>query len=708
MRPGARPAPHGAATARRSDAAHAPRAPRTRGRALAAPAHRRVVIRSGCTGCTGRTTRTARGVHLTAPGLAAGVDVGGTFTDCAAISPDGVVHARKVLSTPEDQGVGVVAALEALGSSLGPVTRLVHGTTVVTNLLLERTGARVVLCATAGATDLLELRRQDRASLYDLSVQHPAPLVAAADVIAVDERRGVRGVERALTDAQVELVMRAVLALRPEVVVISFLHAYADDAHERRLAQALREASPDLTVVVATAVLPEIREYERTATAVAEGYARPGVGRYLDRLGERLRRAGFPAPAVMTSGGGMRNAADAAQHAASLALSGPAGGVVGAAAVLRAAGIADALTIDIGGTSADAGLILAGEPLVEPGGSVAGVPIALPRVLVETVSAGGGSIAWVDEGGALRVGPRSAGARPGPVAFGRGGTEPTVTDAQVVLGRIGSGGWSGGVALDREAAHAAVARLAARLGATVERTAAAVVRAADAEMARALRRVSVDRGVDPRDCALVGFGGGGPLHACALADALAMRTVLVPPFAGVLSAVGLAIAPERREAAASLLVRTAALDSHAFRAACDALAARVSGHERRWQVRVRYEGQGHELEVAAAPGDSGREIADRFEQTHRTLYGFTLPRAVECVALRHVASDPGARAAFRRDPLGPPFDARGLVDRGGPAPGDVLRGPLAVTLPDATLWVAEGWTARALAIGGWRLDRDTP
>ncbi len=617
-----------------------------------------------------------------------------------------MVHARKVLTTPEDQGVGVVAALEALGAGLGPVERLVHGTTVVTNLLLERTGARVVLCATEGATDLLELRRQDRVKLYDLSAQHPASLVAPGDVIAVEERRTVRGVERALTDAHIADVVQAALALRPDVVVISLLHAYADDTHERRLADAFHAVAPALTVVAATAVLPEIREYERTATAVAEGYSRPGVERYLERLGERLRTSGFPAPAVMTSGGGMRAAADAARHAASLALSGPAGGVVGAAAVLRAAGIENALTIDIGGTSADAGLILAGEPLVEPGGSVAGVPIALPRVLVETVSAGGGSIAWIDEGGALRVGPRSAGARPGPVAFGRGGTEPTVTDAQVVLGRIGSGGWSGGVALDRAAAQAAVAKLATRLGATVERTAAAIVRAADAEMARALRRVSVDRGVDPRDCALVGFGGGGPLHACALADTLAMRTVLVPPFAGVLSAVGLAIAPERREVAASLLARTTMLDASGFRDACDALAGAVGGRDRRWQVRVRYEGQGHELEVAAAPGDSGVEIAARFEEAHRALYGFTLPREVECVALRHVASDPGAHAEFRRDPQGTPFDATGLVDQGGPAPEGALLGPRAVTLPDATLWIAEGWSATALAIGGWRLDRE--
>ena len=643
---------------------------------------------------------------MTDVALAAGVDVGGTFTDCAMIAPDGVVRARKVLTTPEDQGLGVVAALDAHAAPRGAVTRLVHGTTVVTNLLLERTGARVVLCATAGATDLLELRRQDRASLYDLAAQHPAPLVAARDVVAVDERRTPHGVARALDDAQVDAVVRAVLDLDPEVVVVALLHAYADDAHERRLADALRAARPSLTVVAATEVLPEIREYERTATAVAEGYSRPGVERYLERLGARLRDAGHPAPAVMTSGGGMRPAADAARHAASLALSGPAGGVVGAAAVLRAAGIADALTIDIGGTSADAGLILEGEPLVEPGGAVAGVPIALPRVLVETVSAGGGSIAWIDEGGALRVGPRSAGARPGPVAFGRGGTEPTVTDAQVVLGRIGAGGWSGGVALDRDAARAAVARLADRLGASVERTAAAIVRAADAEMARALRRVSVDRGVDPRRCALVGFGGGGPLHACALAEALGMRTVLVPPFAGVLSAVGLAIAPERREAAASLLARTGGLSAADVAAACEALAARVEGRDRRWQLRARYEGQGHELEVAVAPGDDGAAIAARFEAAHRALYGFTLAREVESVALRHVASDPGAHAEFRRDPRAPAFDGGAAIDHGGPAPAEPLAGPLAITLPDATLWVAEGWRATALPLGGWRLDRE--
>jgi N-methylhydantoinase A len=634
-----------------------------------------------------------------------GVDVGGTFTDRAALAADGRVVAHKVLSTPTDQGEGVVASLSGLGDRAAAI---VHGTTVVTNLLLERAGARVVLCATEGATDLLELRRQERASLYDLARHHPAPLVDAAHVVPVPERRTTRGVERPLTAEGIAATVRAVLALEPDIVVIALLHAYADDAHERALAAALRAARPTLEVVTSSEVLPEIREYERTTTAAAEGYARPAVLRYLTRLGERLAAADQPAPSVMTSGGGMRSSQSAARHAASLALSGPAGGVVGAAAVLRAAGIADALTIDIGGTSADAGLILSGEPLVEAGGEVAGVPIALPRVLVETVSAGGGSIAWMDDGGALRVGPRSAGAVPGPVAFGRGGTEPTVTDAQLALGRIAARGMSGGVALDADGAHRAVAALAARLGTTLSQTAQAIVDIADAEMARALRRVSVERGVDPRRCALVAFGGGGPLHACALADALAMPEVVVPPFAGVLSAVGLALAPERHEAARSLLVSCTGLTQSALAEAVEALAAQVEGRARRTLARMRYRGQGHELEIVVSPGDDGTALAARFAAAHAARYGFTLPQDAEVVALRHEAGEAPRHAAFARDRGAPAYDAVRRVDVGGPADGARVDGPGAIALPDATLWVAVGWRAEALAMGGWRLRRVGP
>ncbi len=605
---------------------------------------------------------------------------------------DGAIQARKVLSTPADQSEGVAASLVALGAPPADVRRVAHGTTVVTNLLLERRGARVVLCATSGASDLLELRRQERAALYDLSAQHPAPLVDADRVVPVSERITPHGVALALTPAEAARVANAVAALDPEIVVVSLLHAYENDSHESMLADAIATRLRNVAVVRSAEVLPEIREYERTTTAVAEGYARPRVSLYLQHLSQRLAADGYPAPDVMTSGGGMRTAAEASTAAASLALSGPAGGVVGSAAVLRAAGLERALTIDIGGTSADAGLVLDGEPLVEPGGAVAGVPIALPRVLVETVSAGGGSIAWIDDGGALRVGPRSAGAVPGPVAFGRGGTQPTVTDAHIELGRLDAARLSGGVTLDASAAKHAIAALAAKLRATPERTAEAIIAIADAAMARALRRVSVERGIDPRSCALVAFGGGGPLHACALADLLGMRTILVPPHAGVLSALGLAIAPERRDAAASIMRATSAIDQGWFSARLDALAMRAanaSAQRLAWHARVRYAGQGHELDISCVPGDDGAALATRFATSHAARYGFTLDRPVEVVAIRVAATGDAVDVKF----TGIEKKAR------------TLAGPHVETLADATMVVAPGWTARALDIGGWMVER---
>ena len=626
--------------------------------------------------------------------LSVGIDVGGTFTDLVAVRGDGFVDTRKVLSTPSDQSQGVAAALEALGAGGPAIGRVAHGTTVVTNLLLERRGARVVLCATEHATDLLELRRQERASLYDLTKQHPSALVPPERVIAVRERRTPDGVRTPLLDVEAHRVADAVAALHPEIVVVGLLHAYEDASAEQMLAGVLRQRLPDVPVVCSSEVLPEIREYERTATAVAEGYSRPRVATYLEHLSSRLAVGGYPAPNVMTSGGGMRTAMEASHTAAALALSGPAGGVVGAAAVLRAAGMQRALTIDIGGTSADAGLILDGDPLVEPGGSVAGVPIALPRVLVETVSAGGGSIAWIDDGGALRVGPRSAGAVPGPVAFGRGGTLPTVTDAHIALGRLDAAQLSGGVRINADAARAAIAELANRLGTDATRTAAAIIAIADAEMARALRRVSVERGIDPRSCALLAFGGGGPLHACALADLLGMRTIIVPPHAGVLSALGLAIAPERREAAASVMRAARDVTAQAWRILLEGLvgeAGPVGSSEARshWTARVRYAGQGHELDLVCAPEDDGPAMADRFSALHQARYGFTLDRPVEIVAVRVAVS--GIPVPVRFAP---------------PAPSQQdTRGPSVVTLSDATMVVADDWIARPLSVGGWLLER---
>ncbi len=643
-------------------------------------------------------------------GTSIGVDVGGTFTDLAAVDAHGRVVTRKVLSTPLDQSDGVAEAIDALSPVCGTVGRIAHGTTVVTNLLLERTGASVVLCSTGGATDLPELRRQERAALYNLSLDHPPSLVGHSRVVAVHERMAPSGATIALTDAEADRVARTVAAYAPEVVVISLLHAYSNDTHERRLAAAISRRLPGTDVVTAASVLPEIREYERTATALAEGYARPRVRRYLARLSERLRARGLPSPVVMTSGGGMLTVDAAGECAASLALSGPAGGVVGAAAVLRAAGFRDALTVDIGGTSADAGLIVGGEPLVEAGGSVAGVPIALPRVLVETVSAGGGSIAWVDGGGALRVGPHSAGARPGPVAFGYGGTEPTVTDAQIALGHLDAAALSGGVHLDAAAARDAIATLARRLGAPPARTAAAIVAIADASVARALRRVSVQRGVDPRRCVLVAFGGGGPLHACALAESLGMRRVLVPPHAGVLSALGLAIAPERREAASSVMRDAPGISRRDLAAILRNLAGRAAAMARpriEARLRVRYQGQGYELDVPFRASDHGAAVARRFAALHDARYGFTLDRTVEVVAARVAAMGP--RLPLRLGRHQRASDGRALSSAPGAGSGGfrqrVTRGPRVVTLSDATMVVERGWTARPLPIGGWLMER---
>ncbi len=634
---------------------------------------------------------------------AIGVDVGGTFTDLVSVGVDGTVEARKVLSTPEDQSRGVEAALGTLAADPATVERIAHGTTVVTNALLERKGARVVLCATAGFTDLLELRRQERASLYDLSQHHPAPLVTTENTVGVAERMRPHGLGLPLTPDAIARTVAAVTARAPESVAIAFLHAYAHPAHESALASALRDALPGIEIVPSHEVLPEIREYERTSTTTAEAYVRPLVARYLRRLGDTLQQGGYPAPGVVTSAGGVLPASEAARHGAALALSGPAGGVTGAALAARAAGFDLALSIDIGGTSADVGLIEGGEPLIESGGAVAGVPIALPRVLVETVSAGGGSLAWRDDGGALRVGPRSAGARPGPVAFGQGGTEPTVTDAHVALGNIRASRFTGGVQLDADAARRAIARLGAQLGATAERTAQAIIATADAEMARALRRVSVERGVDPRRAVLVAFGGGGPLHACGLAERLGMTAVLVPPWAGVLSAFGLAVAAERREAIASVMAVTDHLDIAAVGAHLAALEQRVRAPEpdavRRWWMRARYVGQGHELEVACAPGDGGAQIAERFAERHQVRYGFTLEAPVECVSCRHAAVGRARHATFERRGHSP-WNPERLEDDGSPIDATVP-GPASIALSDATLFVPAGWTARALPTGGW-------
>jgi N-methylhydantoinase A len=639
-------------------------------------------------------------------GTSIGIDVGGTFTDLVAVDATGAATTRKVLSTRGDESVGVMAALDALDGGGAGAERIVHGTTVATNALLERSGARVALCVSDAVDDILELRRQQRASLYDLSLHHPPPLVAREQCVPVPERMARDGVLRALDPADATRVARDTLALEPETVAVTLLHSYRDPSHELLLARALRELDPAIPVVLSSEILPEIREYERATTTVAEAYLRPGVAGYLSRLERCVAGRGAAPLSVMTSSGGMLPVREAAVRATSLTLSGPAGGVVGAGYVARLLGIRDALTIDIGGTSADAGLILGGEPLMASGTEVAGVPIALPRVFVETVSAGGGSVGWVDDGGALRVGPRSAGALPGPAAFGRGGTEATVTDAHLVLGNVRGQRLSGGVEPRVELAAAAVDRLAGRLGRDRESVASAMLRAADAAIARALRRVSTERGILPRRCTLVAFGGGGPLHACALAEQLGIRSVLVPPLAGVLSALGLALAAERREALVSVMRRAADLareDVGAIVGRLDHLLDDRAAPGRRYHVRARYEGQGHEMDVPLVNGDDGDSIAERFAAAHQTRFRFRLDSAVEVIGARLVTTGVAREAKLAR--AGSARWGADMVDDGSPLE-QTVRGGAVIALPDATLLVADGWTARSLPIGGWMLERD--
>ncbi|MGH7547080.1 MAG: hydantoinase/oxoprolinase family protein, partial [Gemmatimonadales bacterium] len=522
-----------------------------------------------------------------------GVDVGGTFTDLVALGRDGEIEVRKVVTTPEDPAVGLFRAL----TPSRPIDLLVHGTTIATNALLERRGARVVLVTTRGFADLLWLRRQDRASLYDLARDHPPPLVARGDVVSVAERMGPAGVLEPLTEEEVVRVVAAVRALGPQSVAVAFLFAFRHNEHERRVAAALRAALPGLPVATSHEVLPVFREFERTSTTTVEAYLRPNVSAYLARLERDAGSRGIATLRIMTSAGGTIAPRDAAGRAASLALSGPAGGVVGARLAGVAVGCSDLLTLDMGGTSADASLVTGGTAVSDGGSAVAGVALALPAILIETVSAGGGSIARVDEGGALKVGPDSAGAVPGPACYGRGGDRPTVTDACLVLGWLDPEiPLADEVHLDPVAAHHVLESLGSSAGAEPARLAAGIVTVAMAVMARALKRVSVARGLDPRRMALLPFGGAGPLFGCALADALGMRTIVIPPHPGVLSAVGLAAAAERTDLLASWhrpLDELSATDiGDAFRPLLTEAARQVPGCALLRHADCRFAGQG--------------------------------------------------------------------------------------------------------------------
>ena len=650
-------------------------------------------------------------------GLRLGVDVGGTFTDLVALV-DGELRTVKVPSTPRDQSEGVMASVEAAGLSGEEVAAFAHGMTVATNALLERRGARVALVTTEGFRDVIEIGRQDRPSLYDLTAARPAPLVPRELRFTVCERMGPEGELEALEDGSVHAAVEAVREAEVEAVAVCLLFSFLHPEHEQALGEALRGALPDLRVSLSSEVLPELREYERFSTTVADAYLSPELAAYLSRLAQRTREAGIPSPLVMQSSGGVVDLDAAIDRAAACLLSGPAGGVVGAAHVARASGFPDVLSFDMGGTSTDVAPIVAGEAQTSTEASVAGVPIKLPMVDVHTVSAGGGSIAWADEGGALRVGPHSAGADPGPAAYGRGGEEPTVTDANLFLGHLGDQATLGGeLALDRGLAEGALARLGEALGLDALETARGIVRVADAEMVRALRVISVQRGLDPRELALVAFGGAGAMHACSLAEELGMKAVLVPRAGGVLSALGLAISDVRRDYVAPLLGE---IEAEQVVAACEELEQTAREHlddpACRRRADLRYRGQAFELTVEA---DDAEALADRFHEAHERRYGYRMEEeAIELVAVRVVATVEVDKPELREEPPAQePAPEQREVDVAGEwtridvwrrealGAGSRVEGPALVEFSEATCVVAPGWSGAIDEAGTLVLER---
>ena len=603
-----------------------------------------------------------RGVH----GARVGADSGGTFTDVVAVL-DGVVRVAKVPSTPDDPGRAVrtgIASVTAVVPAL-----LAHGTTVATNALLEGALARVALVTTQGFADVIEIARQDRPSLYDPWADRPVPPVAREDRLEVVERLDAHGgVLRAFEPGTTPEVPDGC-----EAVAVCLLHADLNPTHEVAVAEEL-EASGH-AVSVSHRVSPEFREFERTVTTVLNAALQPRCAAYLHGLADAAA-----AVAVMTSAGGLVELDAAAARPVSLLLSGPAAGVRAAAAVARACGFDDALSFDMGGTSTDVGLILGGEPAMAAGHVVAGHPIRMPSLELHTIGAGGGSIARLDAGGALLVGPESAGARPGPACYGHGGTAATVTDANLAAGRIPADTPFPGLGvLDLTAARRALS--AAGLDAL------GVIDVVNAEMEQALRTVSVERGVDPSGLALVAFGGAGPLHACALAEALDIPAVIVPSGAGVLSAVGLLTSPRRHEAVRSwptpgdVTGLDDALDELAAAALAElgAPSATVETF-----VDCRYHGQSHELTVASV---------DDFGDEHERRNGYRRDGdLVEVVALRAVAS---AEAPARIEDV--------LADEHA---DHAVIGPQVVVRDDCTIWVADGWRGTPGPLGSLILRRD--
>jgi N-methylhydantoinase A len=663
-----------------------------------------------------------------------GIDTGGTFTDLVATGDDGEYVMSKTLSTPAAPADSTAEALRKAGlGASGAVDTLVHGTTIATNALIERNGAVVGLITTRGFRDVLSIQRVIRPRSFEIEWVRPRPLTPRRLVREVGERVDAAGAVRTpLDEGELLAAAEELLEQGADAIAISFLFSFLDPVHELRAREILAAEHPELTVSISSAVFPQWREYERTSTCVIDAFLKPRVDRYANELERMAEDLGIGELLVMRSNGGSVTTAGVREKPVAMVRSGPAGGVIASVHVGRETGFDNLILADMGGTSFDTGLIRAGEPALTTQAELEwGIPIAVPMVDVRSVGAGGGSIAWIDPAGILRVGPESAGASPGPACYGQGGERPTVTDANLVLGRLSDDlPLAGDVALRRDLAEQAIAPLAAALDRSVEDLALGIVEIADSNMAQALRLVSIDNGHDPRDFALIAFGGAGPLHASALARALGMTQVVVPRFPGAFSAYGALIADTRFDYMRTFINRGRADDDLA---AIDALFADLeqrAGTDLRREriaddallarsVEIRYVGQNWELEVPLDDGPAAEAIADaraRFHAAHEQQFGWSLPDGeLELVNFKLVASverpkapptplepgplpDPVARRAVRfagaAEPLDTPVHWRDDLPAGA-----WLSGPAIVAETDSTLLLAPGDELEALASG---------
>lgn len=581
-------------------------------------------------------------------GLQVAVDTGGTFTDIGLRRTDGTLSVWKVPSTPSapDEAVitGITGALEQYDGNAADISRLVHGTTVATNTVLTREGARVGLLTTKGFRDVLAIAHQARPAIYDDRAHRVEPLIGDDYITEIDERVDADGeILSPLETGDLESIGKQLRKMNLDAVVVSFLNAYANNKHEIEAAKKLAELEVAPIVSAATAITSEMREYDRTSTAAINAYVRPKVSGYMGRLEKSIEELGIPSALwVMQSNGGLLNPRIASTHSARTVLSGLAGGVVGAANWASHLGLDKVVSFDIGGTSTDIALIRGGEPDETTAGEIDSMPLRLPSVDVHTIGAGGGSIAWRDTGGSLRVGPHSAGAEPGPIAYDRGGEKLTVTDAHVVLGRLGTTLLGGRFELNYDAAYERMEEFGKELGLSAEECAEGILKVIAATMARGIRKVSVERGIDVRACHLISFGGAGPLHGADLVHELGMQSAVIPPLPGIASAVGMLDAPIRHDFAAPVQAnKSAGFDD--LKAAFNGLRAEAQEEmntgdfDSERLVDARYVGQSYELTIPYI--DSWDDQRAAFDQAHEERYGFQDPDAeMEIVVTRLVAT----------------------------------------------------------------------